>query len=404
MANPQHVEVDSNARAGILLIVATAAALIASNTGLADEYSRLLTTRLEFRLDHWSLGKPLLLWINDGLMAIFFLFVGLEIKREWLHGSLSSPRLAALPLLAALGGMAVPALIYLAMNHADTIAARGWAIPTATDIAFALGILALLGSRVPATLKILLTAIAVIDDLGAIVIIALFYTDDLSTPMLAAAAIGLAVLFALNALKVRNIGVYLLVGLCIWVAVLKSGVHATLAGVAVALFIPADARAGEHETPLATLEHALQPWVMYAIVPVFAFANAGVALIGTSWDGFPAGVSIAIAAGLVAGKTIGVFGFSWLAVTLRMAELPDGINWRIVLGMAMLCGIGFTMSLFIGTLAFENLGAADGTTEGAAYGAAVRVGVLGGSIIAALAGIVLLRWGLRANVAARGSH
>jgi Na+:H+ antiporter, NhaA family len=391
MTNLQHVEVNSNARAGILLMVATVAALIASNSGLTDEYSRLLTARLEIHIDQWSLGKPLLLWINDGLMAIFFLFVGLEIKREWLHGSLSSLRLAALPLLAALGGMAVPALIYLGINHADTIAARGWAIPTATDIAFALGILALLGSRVPATLKILLTAIAVIDDLGAIVIIALFYTDDLSTPMLAAAALGIAVLFALNALKVRNIGIYLVVGLCIWVAVLKSGVHATLAGVVVAFFIPADAHERDHESPLATLEHALQPWVMYAIVPIFAFANAGVTLLGTSWQGFPANVSIAIALGLVLGKTIGVFGFSWLAVKLRVAELPEGVNWRIVLGMAMLCGIGFTMSLFIGTLAFENLNAA----QGAAYGAAVRVGVLGGSIIAALAGIVLLRWGLR---------
>jgi len=395
MTNPQHVEVDSNARAGILLIAATLAALIASNSGLADEYSRLLTTRLEISIDRWSLGKPLLLWINDGLMAIFFLFVGLEIKREWLHGSLSSLRLAALPLLAALGGMAVPALIYMTVNHADTVAARGWAIPTATDIAFALGILALLGSRVPPALKILLTAIAVIDDLGAIIIIALFYTDNLSGSMLAAAAGGIAVLFALNAGKVRNIGVYLVVGLFIWVAVLKSGVHATLAGVVVALFIPADARDGARESPLATLEHALQPWVMYAIVPTFAFANAGVALLGASGEGFPAGVSIAIALGLVAGKTIGVFGLSWLAVKLRIAELPEGVDWRFMLGMAMLCGIGFTMSLFIGTLAFENLDAA----QSLAYGAAVRMGVLGGSLVAAIAGVVLLKLALRNSAA-----
>lgn len=386
MTQAIHAEVDSNARAGMLLIAATIAALIASNSGLVDEYSRLLTTRFEIRLDRWSLGKPLLLWINDGLMAIFFLFVGLEIKREWLYGSLSSLRLAALPLLAALGGMMVPALIYLAFNYGDAVATRGWAIPTATDIAFALGILALLGSRVPAGLKVLLTAIAVIDDLGAIIIIALFYTDNLSAPMLMAAAAGIALLFALNALKIRNIGVYLVVGLFIWFAVLKSGVHATLAGVVVALFIPADTR-GEHESPLITLEHALQPWVMYAIVPVFAFANAGVALTGLSGQGFPAGVSIGIALGLIFGKTIGVFGLSWIAVKLRLADLPDGINWPLVFGMALLCGIGFTMSLFIGTLAFEN--------QSEAYGAAVRVGVLGGSLIAAIAGVIVLRRLLR---------
>lgn len=391
MTNPQHVEVDSNARAGVLLIAATVAALIASNSGLNDDYSRLLTTRLEVRIDRWSLGKPLLLWINDGLMAIFFLFVGLEIKRECLHGSLSSLRLAALPLLAALGGMAAPGLIYLLTNQADTIAMRGWAIPTATDIAFALGILALLGSRVPAALKILLTAIAVIDDLGAIIIIALFYTDRLSPPMLMAAVAGIALLFALNRLKVRNIGVYLVVGTCLWIAVLKSGVHATLAGVVVALFIPADTRATDRESPLATLEHALQPWVMYAIVPIFAFANAGVALLGTSWQGFPAGVSIGIALGLVFGKTAGVFGFSWLAVKLGIAALPEKIDWRNIFGMAMLCGIGFTMSLFIGTLAFDDLDAA----QSAAYGAAVRVGVLGGSLVAAIAGIAWLKFALR---------
>lgn len=377
-------EVDSNARAGLLLIAATIAALVASNSGLAELYGRLLTTELAVRVDRWSLSKPLLLWINDGLMAVFFLFVGLEIKRECLHGALATLRQAALPLIAAFGGMVVPGVIYAAFNHGDAVALRGWAIPTATDIAFALGILALLGSRVPAGLKVLLTAIAVIDDLGAIVIIALFYTDDLSTPMLIAAAAGIAVLFVLSALKVRNLGVYLLVGAAIWLAVLKSGVHATLAGVVVALFIPASALGNERDSPLHTLEHALQPWVIYAIVPVFAFANAGVALTGISWQTFPTDIALGIAIGLIAGKTIGVFGASWLAVRTGLASLPPATNWRLVFGMALLCGIGFTMSLFIGTLAFEH--------QGEAHSAAVRIGVLGGSLVAACAGYTLLKF------------
>lgn len=384
MATSPRPEVDSNVLAGLLLIAASIAALIASNSGLAEYYSRLLTTELEVRLDRHSLAKPLLLWINDGLMAVFFLFVGLEIKRECLHGALSTPRLAALPLLAALGGMLAPALIYVYFNGGDATALRGWAIPTATDIAFALGILALLGSRVPAVLKVLLTAIAVIDDLGAIVIIALFYTDKLSIGMLLAAMAGIAVLVSMSVLRVRNIGAYLFVGAAIWLAVLKSGVHATLAGVVVALFIPANTIRGEHESPLHRLEHALQPWVIYGIVPVFAFANAGVALTGIRWHTFPVDVAIGIAVGLVVGKTIGVFGASWLAVKSGLCRLPASIDWGIVFGMALLCGIGFTMSLFIGTLAFEH--------QGLAFSAAVRIGVLGGSLISAVLGFTLLKW------------
>lgn len=384
MATSPRPVVDSNVLAGLLLIAASIAALIASNSGLAEYYSRLLTTELEVRLDRHSLAKPLLLWINDGLMAVFFLFVGLEIKRECLHGALSTPRLAALPLLAALGGMLAPALIYVYFNGGDATALRGWAIPTATDIAFALGILALLGSRVPAVLKVLLTAIAVIDDLGAIVIIALFYTDKLSIGMLLAAMAGIAVLVSMSVLRVRNIGAYLFVGAAIWLAVLKSGVHATLAGVVVALFIPANTIRGEHESPLHRLEHALQPWVIYGIVPVFAFANAGVALTGIRWHTFPVDVAIGIAVGLVVGKTIGVFGASWLAVKSGLCRLPASIDWGIVFGMALLCGIGFTMSLFIGTLAFEH--------QGLAFSAAVRIGVLGGSLISAVLGFTLLKW------------
>ncbi len=391
MTTAPDTEFDSNARAGLLLIAATVCALAISNSGLAGTYNQLLTAEFAIRLESWVLSKPLLLWINDGLMAVFFLFVGLEIKRECLQGALSSLRLAALPLAAALGGMLVPALIYLAFNADDAVARRGWAIPTATDIAFALGILALLGSRVPTGLKVLLTAVAVIDDLGAIVIIALFYTEDLSTTMLLAALGGVGVLFILSRLRVRNLGIYLVVGAAIWLAVLKSGVHATLAGVVVALFIPSNLQGREHESPLLVLEHALQPWVIYAIVPVFAFANAGVALTGISWDAFPVDAAAGIAIGLLVGKPAGIFVAAWLAVKSGMASLPPATNWGLVLGLAVLCGIGFTMSLFIGTLAFEH--------QGQAFSAAVRLGVLAGSLVSGITGFMLLKFLLRRQTA-----
>jgi len=374
---------DPDARAGLLLIVATMLALIASNSPLADVYNRLLAVKVSISVDQWLLAKPLLLWINDGLMAVFFLYVGLEIKREALEGSLSTPRRAALPFTAALGGMLVPALIYFSINRGDAVALQGWAIPTATDIAFALGVLALMGSRVPVTLKVLLSAVAVIDDLGAIIIIALFYTDHLSVAMLAAAGLGIAALAALNFCGVRNIGAFLLIGIVVWLAVLKSGVHATLAGVAVAMFIPGK-RDAAGNSPLATLEHALRSWVIYAIVPVFAFANAGVALTGIDWGKFPVDIALGISCGLLFGKAIGVFLACWLAVKIGVAELPERVNWRMLSGMAMLCGIGFTMSLFIGTLAFEE--------QMATYAAAVRIGVLGGSLCAGILGIFTLRW------------
>jgi len=297
-----------------------------------------------------------------------------------LAGELRTVRQAALPAVAALGGMAVPALIYVALNHGDPVALRGWAVPMATDIAFALGILALLGSRVPASLKVFLTAVAIIDDLGAIIVIAAFYTAELSMPMLGAAAVGLVVLALLNRAGVTSIGPYVLVGLVVWVCVLKSGVHATLAGVATALAIPmSDGRGG---SPLKAAEHALHPWVAFAVLPMFAFANAGVALDGVTLATLAQGVPLGIAAGLVAGKALGVFGASWLLLRITGGSLPAGANTRQFLGVCLLCGIGFTMSLFIGGLAFAG--------QGPEYETQLKIGVLGGSLIAGLLGSALL--------------
>lgn len=383
----QKAPIESSAAAGLLLVCATVAALVISNSPLDELYSRILETMLEVRLDGVPLlNKPLLHWINDGLMAVFFLLVGLEIKREVLEGTLSSMRSAALPLVAAVGGMLVPALIYTLVAWSDPVALRGWAIPAATDIAFALGILALVGSSAPVSLKVLLTAIAVIDDLGAIVIIALFYTDQLSTPMLAAAAVALAVLVVLRLLRITNLGMYLVVGAALWFAVLKSGVHATLAGVAIAAFIPHSR--GESQSPLLTLEHAIQPWTLFFILPLFAFANAGVDLRGLSFAQLAQPAALGTAAGLLIGKVIGVVGASWFAIKLGLAQLPQGADWRTMLCVGFLCGIGFTMSLFIGALAFEQ--------AAPEYLRAVRLGVLLGSSAAALVAIALLRHRARA--------
>ncbi len=382
---------DSNAAAGLLLLAATAGALTLSNSSLGEYYERALNTVLEVRLGAQSLvHKPILLWINDGLMAVFFLFVGLEIKREILAGNLSTRQRALLPVFAAIGGMALPSLIYLAIAWGEPVAMRGWAIPAATDIAFALGILALLGSRVPLSLKVFVTAVAVIDDLGAIIIIALFYTEQLSALMLAAAALGVAILAVLNLLGVRNIGCYLLVGVCVWFAVLKSGVHATLAGVVVAAFIPFTAAAGRAGSPLASLEHAIQPWVLFAIMPLFAFANAGVALDEVGVADLLTATTLGVALGLFAGKLLGICGAVYLAVKLRLAELPPEMDWHAMLGVSFLCGIGFTMSLFIGTLAFEQ---ADPV-----YMRAVRIGVLIGSLGAASVAVFVLRAWLKRRV------
>jgi NhaA family Na+:H+ antiporter len=367
---------------GLVMLVAAAVALILANSPWGGLYETALSLRFEVRLAEWSLGKPILLWINDGLMAVFFLLVGLEIKREVLEGELSTPAKIALPVAAAIGGMAVPALIYVAVNWQDPLALRGWAIPSATDIAFALAALALLGRGVPLTLRLFLATVAIVDDIGAIAIIALFYTEHLSWPMLLAAAIAIGVLVTLNAARVRRPFAYLLVGLVLWLCVLKSGVHATLAGVVTAFAIPFRTREGE-TSPGHQLEDALHPWVAFGILPLFALANAGLSFAGTSFGSLLEPIPLGIILGLVAGKTIGIFLTSWLAIRLRLATLPSGVRWSEMLGVAALCGIGFTMSLFIGTLAFAH--------QPAEFFESVKMGVLAGSLLAALAGGVLFR-------------
>ena len=366
---------------GLTLIAAAVLAMVVMNSGLAGTYTEALATKFTISYGDIGLSKALILWINDFLMAIFFLHVGLEIKREIVEGQLSSIRSASLPALAAIGGMIAPALIYVGINMGDPTALKGWAIPAATDIAFALGILALLGKRVPTALKVFLLAVAIIDDLGAIVIIALFYTADLSGLALAIAALMIAAMMVLNRYGVRSITPYMLLGLVLWVAVLKSGVHATLAGVVVAFCIPITGATKDEEGPLHILEHALTPWVAFGIMPLFAFANAGVSLAGMAPAALLEPIASGIALGLLLGKPIGIMGACFLAVKLGFASLPTGIKWHHMLGVALLAGIGFTMSLFIGNLAFD-------TPDQAA---SVRIGVLSGSIIAALAGYTLLR-------------
>ena len=373
--------VHHEAAGGLVLMLAALAALIASNSPLAWLYDGFLDTAVGVRVGPLAIDKPLLLWINDGLMAVFFFLVGLEIKRELLRGELSTLGQAALPALAAVGGMAVPAVIYVAINAGDPAALRGWAIPTATDIAFSVGVLALLGSRIPSSLKIFLLALAIIDDLGAIIIIALFYTEQLSPASLMLAAVGAVVLWALNARGVSRPAPYVLTGLFIWVCVLKSGVHATLAGVVVALAIPAQSEAPEQPSLLEQLEESLHPWVAFAVLPLFAFANAGVSLQGVSLAKLLAPVPLGIALGLLLGKPLGIFGAVWLAVKGGLASRPEGASWGQVLGIGMLGGIGFTMSLFIGTLAFPD----------PAHAAQLRLGVLAGSLLSAAVGCLVLR-------------
>ncbi|MEW5864606.1 MAG: Na+/H+ antiporter NhaA [Pseudomonadota bacterium] len=359
---------------GILLAAAATLAMLLANSPLAHLYGAFLDLRIEVRVGTLEIAKPLLLWVNDGLMALFFFLVGLELKREALEGELSSPAQVLLPAAAAAGGMAAPAAIYAAVNWGDPVTIQGWAIPAATDIAFALGVLSLLGERVPAGLKVFLLTLAILDDLGAIIVIALFYTADLSGVSLAAAGAALAALLALNRFGVARAAPYLLVGLVLWVSVLKSGVHATLAGVALAFFIPREQG--------RALEEDLHPPVAYAVLPLFAFANAGVSLAGVSVESFLEPVALGIAAGLVAGKVLGVFGASFLVIRSGLAPMPSGADWGSLLGTAFLCGIGFTMSLFIGGLAFEH--------AGGEYTVQTRLGILCGSLTSALAGYALL--------------
>ena len=354
--------------------------MIVANSPLAPAYSDALHTRLSIGYPPFVLSKDALHWINDGLMAIFFFVVGLEIKRELAIGALSNRKTALLPVIAALGGMIVPAMIYSAINWGDAAAMRGWAIPAATDIAFAVGVLALLGSRVPVSLKIFLLALAITDDLGAIVIIALFYSSDLSWMSLLLAAVGLLVLWGFNRSNVTNVWPYILVGLVVWLCVLKSGVHATIAGVATALMIPISGGRGSTARPLETLEHALVPYVSFAIVPLFAFANAGVSLAGITPAHLLAPVPLGIALGLFAGKALGIYGFARTAIKSGLSEMPKGATNAQLFGVAVIGGIGFTMSLFIGTLAFPDPSRA----------ADLRIGVLTGSILSAIAGYLIL--------------
>ena len=367
---------------GILLVAAAVLAMLIANSPLAPLYGSLIDLPVGVRVGALEIEKPLLLWINDGLMAIFFFLVGLELKRELLDGQLSDPREIVLPALGALGGMLFPAAIYIWINQGDSTALQGWAIPAATDIAFALAILAMLGSRVPLSLKIFLVSVAIFDDVGAIAIIALFYTSDLSVAGLVTAACCLPVLWALNRRGVLELAPYVLVGLIMWVAVLKSGVHATLAGVLLAFFIPLRDREKER-SPLHEIEHDLHTAVAFGILPIFAFANAGISLGGLSFESFLHPVPLGIMAGLFVGKQIGVFALCGLGVMLGIARLPSDLRWAHIYGTALLCGVGFTMSLFIGSLAFEETGVNLLFDE--------RLGIIAGSLLSGICGYLVLQ-------------
>ncbi|MFB9134343.1 Na+/H+ antiporter NhaA [Vibrio sp. AK197] len=359
---------------GILLVIAAAIAMVIANSPLNEWYQGALHT--------YIFGMSFSHWINDGLMAIFFLLIGLEVKRELLEGALKSKETAIFPAIAALGGMLAPALVYVAFNIGDPEAIQGWAIPAATDIAFALGIMALLGNRVPVSLKVFLLALAIIDDLGVIVIIALFYSSDLSTLALTIGFVMTAVLFMLNAKRVTKLTPYLIAGAILWVAVLKSGVHATLAGVVIGFAIPLKGQTEKDHSPLEHLEHALHPYVAYGILPLFAFANAGISLAGVSVEGLTSMLPLGVALGLFVGKPLGIFTFSLAAVKLGIAKLPEGVNFKQIFAVSVLCGIGFTMSIFIASLAFGG--------DNVQFDTYARLGILMGSTLAAVVGYVLL--------------
>ena len=365
---------------GVVLMIAAIFAMIIANTPLSATYDLILGTYIKVSIGNFEIAKPAILWINDGLMAIFFFLVGLEIKREVLAGELSSFDKAILPIMAAIGGMAVPGIIFAIVNWGTPENLNGWAIPTATDIAFALGILALIGSRAPIALKIFLLAIAIIDDLGAIVIIAIFYTTELSINALSISMIGFAAAIALNRLGIQRTAPYLLVGIIVWVFVLKSGIHATLAGVLIAFTIPLKAK-NEDEALLYKMEHGLHPWVAFLILPVFAFANAGVNFTGIGIDDLLQPLTLGIAVGLFLGKQIGVFLATWIGVKSGIARLPENVSWKHVYGVACLTGVGFTMSLFIGSLAFTTADVMN----------AVRLGVVLGSVLSGIIGYLLLK-------------
>lgn len=373
--------IQTDASSGIILVMASILALVLANSPLSPSYNSFLEFPVSIVLGSFEISKPLVLWINDGLMAIFFFVVGLEIKRELLYGQLASKDQVILPFLAAAAGIIFPALIYVALNYEDAIAMNGWAIPSATDIAFALGLFIIFGKHLPPSLKIFLLSVAIIDDIGAVIIIALFYSSDLSTNSLIIASIGLVVLFLFNRLELTNKTPFILISIIVWAAVLKSGVHATLAGFAVALFIPI--AKDKAESMSYQIEHGLHPWIAFFVLPVFAFSNAGVELIGTSVSQLFTPVSMGIIGGLFIGKQLGIFAACYVAIKLKLCNLPKDATWSQLYGVCLLCGVGFTMSLFIGSLAFEE--------QGLAYQTQVKVGVLVGSILSGVLGAIIIK-------------
>lgn len=371
---------------GIILLLAAVLALVFANTPLQVYYDLLLDTPVEIRISTFEIAKPLLLWINDGLMAVFFFLIGLELKRELIEGELSDKRNIILPGIGAIGGMVIPALIYIYFNYKDAAAMQGWAIPAATDIAFALGVLTLLGSRVPVSIKIFLTSLAIFDDIGAIIIIAIFYTAKISTLSLIVVACCIPILLWINKRNPASTSVYIIVGLVMWVAMLKSGVHATLTGVLLAMFIPLKSKTDVHYSPLKRMEHDLHSLVAFFVLPVFAFANSGINLSGIGFEQIAHNVPLGIILGLFIGKQVGVFAFCWLAIKFKLAVLPKGISWGVLYGTAILCGIGYTMSLFIGSLAFEDTKVSQVFDD--------RLGILLGSFISGIVGYIVLRFSL----------
>nr|WP_321400348.1 Na+/H+ antiporter NhaA [uncultured Desulfobacter sp.] len=374
---------------GILLFCSAVLAIVIANSSFEPYYKLFISTPVEIRIGPLEIAKPLLLWINDGLMAVFFFLIGLELKREVIEGELSEKSKIILPGIGAIGGMVVPALIYLYFNANDPVAVKGWAIPAATDIAFALGVLTLLNSKVPASIKIFLTSLAIFDDIGAILIIALFYTSKISLFAIGIALGCLVILFWMNKRNVTSNSPYILMGVIMWVATLKSGMHATLAGVLLAMFIPMQSKDDPEHSPLKSMEHDLHSIVAFFVLPVFAFANAGVNLTGVTVSQAFHSVPIGVALGLFLGKQAGIFGFCWLFIKLRLAKLPGDMNWLSLYGTSALCGIGFTMSLFIGSLAFEETGVNLLFDE--------RLGIILGSLVSGILGFVVLKMSLKAD-------
>ncbi len=374
------------AAGGVLLVAASLLALVIANTPLYLPYQALLDTNIAVKIGDFEIFKPAVLWVNDGLMAIFFLMVGLELKRECLEGQLANPANVALPIVGAIGGMLVPALFYLALKYDNPIARQGWAIPSATDIAFALGVLALLGKRVPVAIGLFLTTLAIIDDIGAIVIIALFYTSKLSLLSLSVALGAILCLWLLNKNKVTNTGFYWFVGIIMWAALLKSGVHATLAGIFLAMFIPMQHPSRPEYSPAKELETSLHGFVAFVILPLFAFFNAGVRLVDMTLEQVFHPVALGVALGLFVGKQLGIFGLCWLCIKLKWVNLRQNMTLIQLWGVSALCGIGFTMSLFIGSLAFEETGQKIFFDE--------RIGILIGSLLSGVMGYLILRYSL----------